>query len=159
LKIKTAKLKWERGQLITPNNVPAAATNVVGLAAGGNFCLALNADGTVLAWGYQYFGSTTVPADLKQVIGLAAGLTHSLALVSENGGSRTAPITRIAWSPNGFTVSLPSRSGRVYRLEYKDSLSDSAWTGLPLVAGSGRDLTLSDPNATGAQRYYRVRQW
>jgi hypothetical protein len=30
---------------------------------------------------------------------------------------------------------------------------------LPLVAGSGGTLTLTDPTATNAQRFYRVRQW
>jgi len=35
----------------------------------------------------------------------------------------------------------------------------AAWTPLPLVAGTGGVHALTDPIATGAQRYYRVRQW
>lgn len=140
-------------------NLPVAITNVVRLAAGANFCLALDEQGTVMGWGNQSFGTTTVPAELKEVIGIAAGTSHSLALVAENGTPGTAPISQAAWTTNGFTVSLPSRSGRVYRLEYKDSLSDVTWTRLPLVAGSGHDLTLRDPSATVSHRFYRVKVW
>ena len=62
-------------------------------------------------------------------------------------------------SADGFRVSLPTQSGRVYRLEYKHSLADADWTALPLVAGTGHERTLTDPTATGAQRFYRVRRW
>lgn len=60
---------------------------------------------------------------------------------------------------NVFSVSLPTRSGRVYALEFKTSLADSNWNALPLVAGNGGIRNLTDPFATGAQRFYRVRQW
>ena len=54
-----------------------------------------------------------------------------------------------------------TESGRVYRLEYKNSLADPNWTALPLVAGNGRMLQLTDPTATTNMRarFYRVRRW
>ena len=58
-----------------------------------------------------------------------------------------------------FQTSLRTRSGRVYRMEYKESLEDGSWTALPLAAGNGRMLTLKDTAANTAQRFYRVRQW
>ena len=61
-------------------NVPANATNVIAMAAGDAHCLALKADGTVLAWGYGPVGLTNVPLDLTNVVSIAAGSTHSLAL-------------------------------------------------------------------------------
>jgi len=60
---------------------------------------------------------------------------------------------------NGFTVSVPTSNGRVYRLEYKDSLADGAWTALPLQAGTGGTLQLTAPDVSTSQRFYRVRQW
>ena len=51
------------------------------------------------------------------------------------------------------------RSGLVYRLEYKNALDDADWIGLPLVAGNGRTRVLTDPTASIAQRFYRVRHW
>lgn len=62
-------------------------------------------------------------------------------------------------STGSFSFSLPTQNGKVYAMEYKNSLADNNWTALPLIAGTGGVLTLTDPTATGAQRYYRVRQW
>lgn len=61
-------------------NVPASATNVIAMAAGDTHCLALKADGTVLAWGGNSFGQTSVPLNLTNVVSVAAGSAHSLAL-------------------------------------------------------------------------------
>jgi hypothetical protein len=48
----------------------------------------------------------------------------------------------------------------VFSLEYKDSLADENWNYLPLVAGTGKTLTPTDPTATNStQRFYRVRRW
>ena len=56
-----------------------------------------------------------------------------------------------------FGVSLPTDRGRTYFLEYKESLSDSAWTTLSSVSGDGTVKTLPDSEATGSQRFYHVR--
>jgi hypothetical protein len=63
-------------------NVPANATNLIALAAGDAHCVALKADGTVVAWGgdENNAGATNVPAGLTNVVSVAAGSTHSLAL-------------------------------------------------------------------------------
>jgi alpha-tubulin suppressor-like RCC1 family protein len=71
-------------------NVPAAATNVMALAAGDYHVLALTTDGTVVAWGGNEFnfGETNVPPGLTNVVSVAAGSTHSLAL--KNDGTLAA---------------------------------------------------------------------
>jgi hypothetical protein len=43
-------------------------------------------------------------------------------------------------------------------LEYKNSLTDSVWQSLPLRAGTGGALQLTDPSVV-SQRFYRVLQW
>ena len=45
------------------------------------------------------------------------------------------------------------------RSNTRNSLEDAVWTPLPLVAGTGRERTLTDPTANIAQRFYRVRRW
>jgi alpha-tubulin suppressor-like RCC1 family protein len=50
------------------------------LAAGGYHNLALGANGTVIGWGYNYYGQTTAPANATNVVAIAAGINHSLAL-------------------------------------------------------------------------------
>lgn len=140
-------------------NVPVGATNLVAIAGGYAHCLALRADGTVLAWGDGNNGDTTVPVDLRNVTDIGAGFCRSLALVSEGGLRSRVSLFQPSAGSGGFSVSLTTRSGSVYRLEYKNSLSDSTWTPLPLVAGTGRVVRLNDPATNAPQRFYRVRAW
>jgi alpha-tubulin suppressor-like RCC1 family protein len=60
--------------------VPDGLSNVVAIAAGGLYSLALKADGTVTAWGCMGCGVADVPAGLSNVVAIAAGDHHSLAL-------------------------------------------------------------------------------
>jgi hypothetical protein len=53
--------------------VPSSVTNVVAVAAGYNYCLALKADGTVVAWGGNDFGQINVPASASQLPSTAMG--------------------------------------------------------------------------------------
>jgi hypothetical protein len=64
-----------------------------------------------------------------------------------------------SYRTNNFTVSVPTSIGRIYQLEFKNSLAESAWTPLPETPGNGRLLVLNDRAATNVNRFYRVRQW
>jgi hypothetical protein len=137
-------------------------SNVVAIAAGEYHSVALKADGTVVAWlinTSEDYGQATVPTNLTNVVAIAAGGFHTLALVGDGPPGLRAPMANPAVGAGGFSVSVPSQSGRVYALEYKNQLTDGAWTALPLAAGTRGWLTLRDPAATTAQRIYRVRQW
>jgi hypothetical protein len=81
--------------------VPAAATNLVAIAAGAWHNLGLNADGTVLAWGDNSAGQCAVPVLLTDAVAIAAGGYHSLALKA-NGAV-------VAWGANdsGQATILP----------------------------------------------------
>ena len=205
---------------------PADLTNVVAIAAGGNsdvdHYVALLRDGTMRAWGDDYFGQGDFPPGLTGVQAIAAGDQSTFAILNDrtvaewgqgnpvpsSGLSNVVAIanevalksdgTLVTWvadssaasftnviaigsgvaiigegppktgalltngrlDSGGFTVSIPTASGRVYELEYKNSLSDPDWTALPLVAGIGNILSLTDPNAPlVSQRFYRVRSW
>lgn len=140
-------------------NVPPGLSNVVAIAAGSAHCLALKADGTVVAWGSNTFGQTNVPVGLSNVVAIAAGHNHNLALVGNGPPIVSAPIQNPTLSSNGFSFSIPTQSGRVYALDYKNNLTDPTWTTLPLVAGNGTNLVMTDPTATNSQRFYRVRRW
>ena len=147
-----------------PATVPSGLTNVVAIAAGAQHCLALGADGTIVAWGGSFMcgnwdPATSVPAGLTNVMAIAGGSCHDLVLVGDGPPLMQARLTHPTVDANGFSVSVPTQSGRVYRLEYKNSLADTDWTALPLVAGTGQERTLTDPTASEAQRFYRVRQW
>jgi hypothetical protein len=134
-------------------------TNVTAVAAGYWYSLALRADGTVVAWGANGSGMLSVPTDLTNVVAVAAGCGHNLALIGDGPPALTASLSHPMRSAAGFSVSLPTQSGRIYALEYKESLQDTAWTPLPLAAGTGGMRTLTDSTTAGTQRFYRVRRW
>lgn len=140
-------------------NVPPGLGNVVAIAGGGAFSLALQANGTVVGWGDNTYNQTNVPAGVTNVVGITAANQQSIVLLGSNPPVQRVQLISPGWNGGVFSVSLPSQNGRVYALEYKDTLSDTDWKGLPLVAGTGAVLALSDPTAFGAQRFYRVRRW
>ena len=55
-------------------------SGVTAIAGGGYHTVALKSDGTVVAWGYNYYGQTSVPAGLSGVTAIAAGYSHTVAL-------------------------------------------------------------------------------
>jgi hypothetical protein len=48
-------------------------------------------------------------------------------------------------------------SGQLYFVEYKDALTDPDWAPLRIVSGDGTVITITDTNAAGPQRFYRLR--
>ena len=138
---------------------PANLSNVVAITCGFQHNVALKSDGTVVAWGRYQLGETNVPSGLTNVNAVSAGDSHTVALVGNGPPVIGATMSNAVISTNCFNVSVPTQCGRVYRLEYKASLSDADWTALPLVAGNGANLVLTDATALGSQRFYRVRRW
>jgi len=82
----------------------------VAIASGGWHNLALQANGTVVAWGagggtspYVDYGQTNVPVGLTNVMQIAAGLLNSLALVGTG-----PPMVQARWrSRAGVRTVLP----------------------------------------------------
>jgi hypothetical protein len=148
-------------------NVPVGLSNVVAIAAGGWHNLALKSDGTVVAWGaggpntnaLVVYGQNVVPQGLSNVVQVAAGFVHSLALVGTVPPTQEVQLEEATIGTNGFSLSVPSRPGRVYTLEFKNSLTNTDWTALPLVAGTGQKIRLSDPTVSSKSRLYRVKRW
>jgi len=164
--LSSAALK-EDGSLVvwgssygSPHIIPSSATNLVMITADMPM-LALRDDGNVVIWGSVIpFEQFLPPVGLANVSAITTGGSSYMALVGEPSGQTSPPFTEPKLDQFGFSVTIPTVSGRVYRLEHKASLSDSNWTALPLVAGTGKLRTLTDSSATNSQqRFYRVRQW
>jgi hypothetical protein len=69
-------------------------------------------------------------------------------------------VSDVSFSGNGLSLKVPSQSGRVYQLQYKNSADDANWTSLALVAGSGKTIALTDATAASSpHRMYRVLRW
>jgi alpha-tubulin suppressor-like RCC1 family protein len=208
-------------------NVPPDLTNVVAVAGGLDHSAALRGDGTVVAWGTNdFFGNLSIPAGLSNVVAISAGWSQTLALRSDGtvvgwgfdahvpaglsnvvmvacgwdagrtflridgnlvfGVPGMSNVVRVArghffvvavvvpvepalaaaitperadWEAGCFSVSAPTRFGRVYSLQYKDALDTSNWMSLPLLSGNGEAQTLRDDGATVPHRFYRLLQW
>jgi ELWxxDGT repeat protein len=139
-------------------DVPADATNVIAIAAGGQHNLALCANGRLLAWGDNRYQQADVPAGLSGVAAIAGGRAHSLALLGAAPPPRALSLLPCeAPDAGSFSVSLPTVSGQTYFLETKRTLSETDWSILLAVFGDGSVKTLTDPNASAPQRFYRVR--
>jgi alpha-tubulin suppressor-like RCC1 family protein len=84
-------------------DAPLALTNVIAVTGGRAHSLALNEDGTVVAWGDNQYGQTNT-SGLSSVVAIAAGDDHNLALKIDS--------TVVAWGrtnagqtvvPNGLS--------------------------------------------------------
>jgi Regulator of chromosome condensation (RCC1) repeat/Putative Ig domain len=145
-------------------SVPASLSNVVGLAAGGDYyfsghSLALTAEGRVVAWGDNRAGQATVPAGLSNVVVVAAGGDHSLALTAEgrvlawgdnSGGQATVPagLSNVVSVAAGGAHSLAlTAEGRVVGWGQNDSGQTSVPANLnnvvAVAAGASQSLALT----------------
>jgi hypothetical protein len=90
-------------------NTPQGLTNVSALAAALDHTLAVTADGSVVAWGYNFDGQCDVPRGLGRVLSVAAGAFFSLALKADG--------TVAAWGDNQFgQCDVPAGLGQVTRI-------------------------------------------
>lgn len=73
--------------------------NAVKIAVGRTYSLALEGDGTVVAWGDNESGQTTVPAGLSDVVGIDGSMERSLALKKDgtvDGWGKARPPKELA---------------------------------------------------------------
>ena len=78
--------------------------------------------------------------------------------VSTNCGGTVSPtIVNVQHSASSFSFSFQSQNGVTYTVQYATSLEDNNWSTLETRTGDGTVLTVNDPVATAARRFYRVR--
>jgi len=139
---------WGRyydGAAFVPAFVPAGLTNVQAVAGGSGHSVALLPDGTVTAWGYDYYGQTEVPAGLANVSAIACGQYFTLALRADGtvvgwgqyyDGVEYAPVT----VPPDLTNVVAVSAGAAHGLALNRDGTVAAWgddsygqTDVPLV--------------------------
>jgi len=140
-------------------NVPPGLSNVVRIAAGEYHSMALKSDGTVVVWGDNWAGQTNIPSGLTNVIAIAAGVRHCLALLGDAPPALHARAFDPVFNDDTFSLSIPTESGRVYRLEQNSSPLTDDWTFFLLKLGSGEPIKLTDPAPFPEKRFYRTRDW
>ena len=97
---KGAALKSD-GTVVTWNGIspPIGLTDVVQIAAGYGYMVALKSNGSVVAWGDNTYGKCDVPSNLSGVVQIAAG-SHTVALKADG--------TIVAWGPKNYNCGYTS---------------------------------------------------
>lgn len=78
--------------------------------------------------------------------------------IVNNGTLSVCSSTIVSIQKNSTTtVSFTTMSGRIYTLQYKNSLSDASWTSLPgPTTGTGSVMSITDSTPQPPTRFYRV---
>lgn len=93
-------------------DVPKGLTNVVDLAAGTDFVLALHSDSTVSAWGRGIWGQKDVPAGLSNVVAIAAD-GYSAALRADG--------TVVVWGAAARHTTPPPEATNIVAIDVEGS--------------------------------------
>lgn len=129
-------------------------SNVVAIAGGFTYSLALKNDGTVVAWGTNTDGEATIPPAVSNVVAISAGFYQSLAIIAD------LKIDSINIVPEGPALNFHTFAGQQYSVEYSPGLDSGSWLPLPggNVSGNGSDTQVIDTGgADAASRFYRLR--
>ena len=114
-------------------------TNIVGIAAGLDFSMALRADGRIIAWGARshfFDGTLSVPTGLVNAVLIAAGPSHVLAVTGVPLAER--PVLQIARSGDALVVTWPLTAAANFDLEAADNLAGPfALLNVPLQTNDG----------------------
>jgi uncharacterized repeat protein (TIGR01451 family) len=157
--------------VLLPPSITSSPTNET-VVPGRSATFQVSAAGTEpLSYQWWFNGTNAVGTDTNTLVlsGVQSGQAGNYTVVVTNmgGSSASAPavltifaspiIQNIAANGTNVAVSLPSVAGISYLLEYKNTLSDPAWTATSTWwPGTGATLTLLDTNSVVGTRFYRV---
>jgi uncharacterized delta-60 repeat protein len=145
-----ATLTWMRG-----GSSPEVWRTTFESSANGRDWIGLGA-GTRISGGWQLSGISLPAGTAIRVRGYVSGSNGSEWLV-ETVTSPDIIMAQPIFGSGVLSVSIPTSTGQLYTLEYKNALTNGNWLSLPSVFGSGGRQILSDTNATVPQRFYRLR--
>jgi len=130
-------------------------TSFTALSGGAVHTLAIVSNGVVAAWGDNVYNQGSAPAGLKGAIAIAAGSYHNLALISA-----APPVGPVLLPPvragQQLRFSVATKRGQVCIMEYKNSLSDTAWTWHSAMVGDGTTRVITDSPGSARTRFYRM---
>lgn len=147
-------------------------------AAGTSATFAVNAQGSATLtyqWklnGVNISGATSATLTITNVQASSAGKYQ--VVVSNSDGTATSAeanlsvvlqtavprITAVLKSStdNSVSISVTTRAGKTYTLETQVTINASTWNQVSTQQGDGSVKTLTDANASGSVRFYRVRE-
>ncbi len=124
-------------------NAPPSLTNILAVASGSSFNLALQTGGPVIGWGNNGNGQTNVPAGLTNVTAISAGMNFALAIGDQAPQADNTTVT--GFINHDLLFALPASNPDGNPLTYR-VLSLPASGTLYQASGSSRGLLISTPN-------------
>ena len=117
----------------TRGSVPTELTDAFAISASpqdsGAHSLAIRADGTVVAWGTNWYGQCDVPTNVTDAVAVAAGGRHSVALGRDGSvvvwGDNT--LGQITNAPSNLTNVVDVKAGLWHTLALKADGTVAAW--------------------------------
>ena len=92
-------------------NVPKNLTNVLAVASGSAFNLAIDNNGTASAWGGNNQGQTNLPVGLTNVAAIAGGTTFGLAIGNQPPSASSATVSGFVDHDLVFTLPVANPEG------------------------------------------------
>lgn len=89
---------WGTSQNLPPLP-PTGLSNIIGIAAGDAYGMALRSDGKVFTWGWNEYGPISVPASATNIVAISSGRGHCLALRADG--------QIIGWGNNDYGQAAP----------------------------------------------------
>ena len=162
---KSVQLRWRLG---TDSSTAGTGWYVDSVQVNNSIynCAGIDADGDGIPDGYELAHglnpNNAADAALDADGDGVSNLQEYIAGTDPQSATSVLRVTQSTYSPAaGLTVSFPTINGKVYQLEYKDSLADAAWTtlvGTYTGTGDAFNVTFSPADLGGrTARFYRVR--
>ena len=103
---------------------------------------------------FSAVSSTNAGAYFVEVSNADDSITSAAAMMTVK-----APFQIVNFTRKGATnaISFTTTLDFSYIVEFKNALDEPQWQSLPSVPGTGGTVTVEDPTAGGAMRFYRVR--
>jgi subtilisin-like proprotein convertase family protein len=103
-------------------------------------------------WSLYVADGSTVAASRGVILG-----GWSLTIATSGGTALPSPTLRISRSGAMASIQFLTANRGTYTVEFKNALTDEAWTRLSAVPGNGGEVTVSDTITDRPTRFYRVR--
>lgn len=137
------------------------------VSSGGSNTVARFTLATLPSGQWVYLGSPFLDATRSNVLEMVvsgSNQPNSCAVADVIKVVPVVPVPPAIESPalvgTTFSVSVATQFGLDYILEYRNSILDTTWTPAESAHGNGTLVSLADPSAESATRFYRVRaQW
>ena len=141
-------------QRLNVRSSPTTSAGIIAHTIDGKRHVATGSTASADGYTWREFYLTTT----GNTVATGWSIADNLTVIGGGGGGAAPPvISSPKLSGTTFTLSVPTQTGTNYILEYKNLMSDAAWTPIKTNSGNGGMMNLTNTGVTGPSRFYRIR--